>query len=56
MATLDWTSAFDRMQPEITARALVELGLPAATPKLLLEAWGSQQRFISFEGHTHEHV
>ena len=56
MATLDWTSAFDRMQPEITARALVELGLPAAIPKLLLEAWGSQQRFISFEGHTHEHV
>ena len=35
---------------------LVELGLPAAIPRLLLEAWGSQQRFVCFEGHTHEHV
>ena len=53
LASLDWSAAYDRMQPQVSARFIEALGLPSCLATLISEAWGRQRRFIQFEGHTH---
>ena len=53
LATMDWSAAYGRMKPNITAEVFRLLGLPEPLAKLILEAWGSQVRWVSWEGHVH---
>ena len=54
LATMDWSSAYDRMRPSISAAAFRQLGLPEPLAKLVLEAWSNQARWVSWAGHTRQ--
>ena len=52
LGTLDFSQAFDRIHPKLTSAALAELNFPPGLARLLELAWGEQQRFIQWDGHT----
>ncbi|CAE7233748.1 Pol [Symbiodinium natans] len=52
LCALDFSQAFDRLNPNLTASALASLNFPPGLPRLLQLAWGEQQRFIQWDGHT----
>ena len=53
LATMDWSAAYDRMRPAVSSAVFTQLGLPLPIARLTMEAWGNQQRWVSWAGHTH---
>ena len=50
LACMDWKQAYDRMRPAVTVDLLRNLNWPDYFCNPLMEAWGNQQRWISWEG------
>ena len=53
LATMDWSAAYDRMRPAVSSAVFTQLGLPLPIARLIMEAWGNQQRWVSWAGYTH---
>ena len=48
LATMDWSAAYDRMRPAVSSAVFTQLGLPPPIARLIMEAWGNQQRWVSW--------
>eukprot|EP00438_Fugacium_kawagutii_P019167 Skav219356 [mRNA] locus=scaffold76:498557:500053:- [translate_table: standard] len=53
MVTLDYSRCYDAMRPATTVAMLETLDFPSELYNLLGQAWGSSQRWIQWEQHTH---
>ena len=54
LASMDWKQAYDRMRPAVTVDLLRSLNWPDHFCNLLMDAWGKQKRWISWEGEVLE--
>lgn len=53
VTSLDWSHAFDSMDPAITSEVLKKIKMVPQLAELLSVVWGHQTRFIQFDGATH---
>ena len=52
-ASLDWSQAFDRMNPHVTTEAMLRLGIATPLAHLLQKVWCQHHRFLQYENHVH---
>ena len=53
LMTLDFSKAFDCLDPMVTQEVLLHLGWPRELVVVLIKVWQDQRRWVSFQSHTH---
>ena len=53
LLALDFSKAFDAINTDMSVKMLNKYGWPPAITRLLGLVWGTQQRFIQWDNHTH---
>ena len=53
LLTLDFTKAFDCLDPLVTREVLVHLGWDGQLVQVLIAVWQRQRRWVSYQSHTH---
>lgn len=54
LTTLDFSQAFDHMNPKVSCKALPVMGFPQPLAALLDEVWCFQKRWLQYQDHTAE--
>ena len=54
LLTLDYSRAFDRLNPFVADRLLLRLGWPAYVVAVLTAVGGQQRRWVQWRSHVHE--
>ena len=50
LGAMDYSKAYDKMDPWISGRAMEETGIPGSLVRTLLKVWRNQERWVQFDG------
>ena len=50
LGAMDFSKAYDKMDPWISGRAMEETGIPGNLVRTLLKVWRNQERWVQFDG------
>ena len=56
LAALDYSRAYDHMNPKISEELMKTTGVPEDIVETLVDVWGDQRRYIQFDGHTSKEI